>query len=459
MQQKLTTKQYIVLASMLFGMFFGSGNLIFPINMGQNAGAHMLPAVIGFCVTGVGLPILAVIAIGVSKSEGLFDLSVRAGKVFAFLFTCALYLTIGPLFAIPRNATVSFTVGVKPYLPEDKVRLVLMIFSCLFFAIALFFSLKPQGIMTWIGKLLNPAFLVLLGVLFVVVLLNPMGKVKDITPVAPYDAPSAAANFFTGFLGGYNTMDALAGLAFGIVMVNAVRNLGIKEPVAISRVLVKTGILAGALMTIIYFLTTLVGAQSVAELGVQEEGGTTFNLLAEHYLKTAGAIILACMITVACLKTAIALITSCAETFVKLFPHTLFYNAYAVIFTLIPAILANAGLVHIIAWAVPVLILLYPLTIVLIVLGIIGRYFAYHPIVFVLTVLGAFIPALPQFIASLPALPALVPWIAGAKTLNARLPLGSYGMGWLLPAAICFIIGIVLYRLFFAKKEDSAKAA
>ena len=120
MKQKLSGRDYTYVASMLFGMFFGAGNLIFPVHMGQMAGANIWPAVIGFCVTGVGLPLLGVAALGISRSGGLFELGSRVGKPYSMFFTCLLYLTIGPLFAIPRCATVSFTTGITPLLGADS---------------------------------------------------------------------------------------------------------------------------------------------------------------------------------------------------------------------------------------------------------------------------------------------------------------------------------------------------
>lgn len=204
--RKLNTKEYILLASMLFGMFFGAGNLIFPVSMGQQAGANLWPAIVGFCLTGVGLPLLGIAAMGVSRSEGLFDMCRKVGKPYAYFFTCLLYLCIGPLFAIPRTATVSFSVGILPLIPEEHAALVLCLFSAVFFAIVLFFSLRPSGIMTWIGKILNPLFLVFLGILAVTALAHPIGSITSGAPTGNYDHMS----FFQGFLEGYNTLDALA---------------------------------------------------------------------------------------------------------------------------------------------------------------------------------------------------------------------------------------------------------
>ena len=152
MKKKLSFKEYVYVASMLFGLFFGAGNLIFPIHMGQMAGANVWVSVLGFLVTGVGLPLLGVAALGISRSTGLFDLSSKAGKPYGLFFTCLLYLTIGPFFAIPRCATTSFTVGLEQILPNNgRERLYLFLFTLAFFAAALIFSLFPGKILTVVG--------------------------------------------------------------------------------------------------------------------------------------------------------------------------------------------------------------------------------------------------------------------------------------------------------------------
>ena len=142
MKKSLSKSEYVYIASMLFGMFFGAGNLIFPVYMGQMAGRNMWPALIGFIITGVGLPLLGVAALGISRSSGLFELSSHIGRPYGYFFTCALYLTIGPFFAIPRCATTSFTVGIEQIIPQgsDKLSLYLLLFS-----------LYPGKIMVWVS--------------------------------------------------------------------------------------------------------------------------------------------------------------------------------------------------------------------------------------------------------------------------------------------------------------------
>ena len=446
MDRKLTAKEYIVLASMLFGLFFGAGNLIFPVYMGQQAGANLWPAIVGLCLTGVGLPLLGVAAMGMSQSEGCFDMGCRVGRGYSYFFTCALYLSIGPLFAIPRTATVSFSVGILPLLPSEYETPALCIFSALFFLVVLYFSLRPSGILTWVGKVLNPLFLLFLSILLAAALLHPMGDPAALEPIGAYEGQSAAQSFFQGFLEGYNTLDALAALAFGIVLINAIRGLGLQSPQAISGSTVKAGCLSTALMAVIYCLLTVVGAQSRAVYGLSTDGGEALYQIGTHYFGTLGGVLLGITVTFACLKTAIGLITSCATTFTELFPRSLSYRAYTVVFCLFSFGVANFGLSRIISLSTPVLMFLYPLTITLVLLCLTGRWFQYNRRVFLpVTALTA----VAAFLDFLKALPAGVQSLLHAEVLldaaDAYLPFFSIGMGWVLPACIGLVIGLLLH--------------
>ena len=451
MKRNLTLKENIVVASMLFGLFFGAGNLIFPVSMGQQAGSQMWPAFLGFFITGVGLPLLGIAALGLSRSTGLFDLSCKVNRPYAYFFTCLLYLTIGPFFAIPRCAATSFTVGLEQILPEGgNVRLYLLIFSLVFFAIALYFSLFPGKILTSIGKILNPLFLLFLAILIVVAMLCPSAHIADVTPDASY----AAQPFFTGFLGGYNTMDALASLAFGIIVVQVIRDLGVQEPGDIAANTVRAGIFSCLFMALIYIAVTLAGTQSRGVLEASENGGTALAQIAQHYLGTAGLFILAATVTLACLKTAVGLITSCAETFTALFPKGPKYRTWAVIFSLISLLLANLGLNAIIAYSLPVLMFLYPLSIALIALALLGKFFGHDRTVYCWTMGFTLIAAIYDFVVALPA--GLYNAINGdaIKAFGAAyLPFAKLGLGWVCPTLIGAAIGFILH---FTRGKKSA---
>lgn len=452
--KKLTFRETIFVASMLLGMFFGAGNLIFPVSMGQMAGRNMWQAAAGFLVTGVGLPLLSVAALGISRENGLQGLASRVGKKFGIFFTCALYLTIGPFFATPRCASVSFTVGIERILPANAVSgsgymLWQAAFSFLFFAVVLFFSLRPGEIMTWIGKVLNPVFLVMLGILVLRALSAPMGTPGDMVPESAYESGA----FFTGLLEGYNTMDALAGLAFGIVVIDVIRGLGVKEPGQIARGTVKAGIFSSLLMAVIYLLVTLVGAQSRGQLETAPNGGEALAQIADYYFGGAGMLILAVLVTVACLKTAIGLTTSCSETFCAMFPGGPGYRTWAVGFATLSFLTANLGLDAIIAYAVPVLMFLYPLAIVLVLLTLCGKWFDNDGTVLRWTLGFTGVAAMVDFLRTLPEGTKEFLHISGVTELaETWIPLAGQGLGWVLPAGIGLVIGLLIRR----KKQRKA---
>ncbi len=424
---------------MLFGLFFGAGNLIFPVLMGQMAGHQVIAATAGFLVTGVGLPLLGVAALGIGKAEGLQDLSSRVSQRFGLFFTCLLYLTIGPFFAIPRCASVSFTVGIEALVPQWDPRLSLAIFSILFFAIVLFFSLRPGKILVWVGKLLNPLFLMVLFIFIVSALLFPLGDIQSVQPEGSY----VNAAVTTGLLEGYNTMDALAGLAFGIIVVQAIRSLGITEPVKIAQNTILSGSLSALSMGLIYTLLALIGTLSRGAFPIANNGGETLSWLAAYYFGPLGAILLALMVTLACLKTAVGLITSCSETFRGMFSQGPSYKQYAVGFCLISLLIANLGLDVILSWTTPVLMFLYPLAIVLIVLTLVERWLPSFRIVSRWTLGFAGVSAALDFLVAMPAI--------GSFQFSDLLTWHS-GFAWIIFALIGFVIGY-LQSVRSLKKE------
>ena len=440
MKRSLNRKETVFVASMLFGMFFGAGNLIFPVSMGQLSGSNMWQAAAGFLITGVGLPLLGVAALGISREDGLMGLSSRVGRRYGKFFTCILYLTIGPFFAIPRCATVAYTVGVERIIPDSMQTAVLAVFSLVFFAAVLFFSLRPGEILTWIGKVLNPLFLLFLGLLVIRALLSPMGSISGAAPEGAY----AAGAFYQGFLEGYNTMDALAGLAFGIIVVNVIRDLGVENPGDIAKNTVRSGILSSVLMAVIYVLVTVVGAQSRGVFPPSSNGGEALALIAGHYFGPAGAVILAAAVTLACLKTAVGLITSCGETFQKIFPKGPSYRKWAVLFSTLSFLIANLGLDAIVSWSKPVLLFLYPLAITLILLTLFGRLFGNDGRVYRWVTGFTAAAAAVDFINALPG--QVLSALRLEKTAEAVrdfLPFAENGFGWICPALLGLVIGIL----------------
>lgn len=443
MNKKLDFKSNLLIGSLLFGLFFGAGNLIFPVQMGQLAGANTLPATIGFLMTGVGLPVLGVIASALSRSESLFEMAKPVSKSYSIFFTCALYLTIGPLFAIPRTATVAFEVGLADFIGDDFLQVGLLIFSFIFFILTLYFSLRPGRILDWVGRYLTPAFLILLSILIIVTFIKPMGAVGQFEPQGNY----ATRPLFTGILDGYHTMDALASLAFAIVIISTIEKLGVHDPKRKAIETLKAGVICLIGMGVIYASLAYMGVTSLASVGSGANGGIILSMVGSHYFGFVGQILLAAIVFVACLKTAIGLITSCAQMFSEMFPRSISYNKYAIAFTLVSFSIANFGLNAIIQLSVPVLMFLYPLAITLIILSLLTPIINKQKDIYRWTTGLTIIAAIFDFINALPDTVkenvVLTKMINFAKTL---FPGFEYGFGWIVPAMIGFIIGLIIWK-------------
>ena len=446
MDDRLFFHEYLLIGSLLFGMFFGAGNLIFPVHMGQEAGAMVYLANYGFLITGVGLPFLAVVAMGISGCKNLQSLAGRVSSLYGKLFTVALYLSIGPGIALPRTGTVSYEVGMASSVAPEMQQIGLALFTGAFFLVALGFSLKPNKILVWVGKLLNPLFLLFLAVLIITALFAPMGDVANMAVNGAYKTQA----FSKGFIEGYNTLDALAGLAFAIIVIRTLENMGQRTPKAIALGTLKAGVVSVVLMCLIYTALAWLGASSMGKLTLAANGGVAWAQIAQYYFGHFGALLLGAIVTLACLKTAIGLITSCSATFVELFPHSVSYKAYVYIFTIASFLVANLGLNKIIMLSVPVLMFIYPLAMTLIIVTFLTVVCKNREL-YVVTTIFTGIAAFGDMLASLPKSVQAAGWIQSLLGVYQHLPLFSLGMGWLVPA----IIGLAISFLF-RKKENVA---
>ncbi|HWL12804.1 MAG TPA: branched-chain amino acid transport system II carrier protein [Ureibacillus sp.] len=423
----LSYKELLFIIFMLFSMFFGAGNLIFPAFLGNAAGTDMWISLAGFIITAVGLPILGVIAVG--KAGSLDTLSTRVHPWFAFAFPFLIYLSIGPGLAIPRAGTLAYEMSIKPFLSPDLANkpIMLFIYTVIFFAIVLALSLSPSKLVDRFGKLLTPLLLILIAIIFVKALATPVENYAIPTELYIENA------FFQGFLDGYLTMDALAALVYGIVVVNTIRLKGIKDESSISKYMLIAGLGAGILLAIIYSILTYLGA-SVSSITQLDNGAEVLTLVMNHLFGQAGIIILGALFTVACLCVSISLIVSCGEYFSRLMP-IFSYKIWATIVTIISFTIANLGLNHILAISVPILGAIYPLAIVLIVLGLLNRY-ANHSIYLYGMIFTALFSIFDTINISL---------LNGVWTSAlSSIPLYDQGVGWILPAIVGILIGAII---------------
>ena len=453
MKKNVSGRELLFIASLLFGMLFGAGNLIFPVSLGQKAGNTVALATLGFCITGVGLPLLAIIAMARTESASMAELASKGGKNFSIFFSCLLYLCIGPLFAIPRTASVSFQVGLYPFIGEAHHKIGLFIFTLLFFLAALYFSLRPGNILTYVGKILNPLFLFFLGILLLTAFLHPMGSIQSLPATGEY----AKNSFVTGLLEGYNTLDVVGALAFGNILIENVKNRGAKDGKEVSRLSIVSGSITTVMMATLYFALAFTGAGSRALFSIQDNGGDALHSISTHYFPRFGGVLLGLIICLSCLKTAVGLITAISMAFTEMFPKGLKYRNLVFVFTFFSFAISNLGLSRIIQYTIPALYFIYPMSIVLILLCLIGEHFRFEKKIFQIALYVTAPFALLDAYKALPKeLLAGIPFHGNMMKLLSHIPLFSIGMGWLIPAVLAFLLSFLFWKMGERKRQHIA---
>ena len=428
--KNLSRKDLLFVGLMLFSLFFGAGNLIFPPFMGEAAGDKIWIVLLGFFVTAVGFPVLGVIA--VAKSNGLTNLAKRVNPIFATIFTILIYLSIGPGLGIPRAGSLPFEMAVAPYLPEQfSLKLSLFIYTLIFFAIAYWLSMSPSKLVDRMGKILTPTLLLLILVMVIGSFVRPLGGYSVATN--GYEISS----FFKGFLDGYLTMDTIAALNFGIVIALAIRSKGIEDDKKVVSLSIKAGIIAGILLAVIYAMLAHLGATSGGRFGLAENGAQTLTNITNYIFGKPGAILLALIFTLACLTTSVGLISSCSQYFSTL-TKKVNYENWVRILTVFSLLVANMGLTKILSISVPILNAIYPIAIMLIVLAIFDFIFKGNRYVYGLTILFTGVVSLIDSIGQVGlAKESLV-------KLISYLPLYKEGLAWIVPAISGIILGLII---------------
>ncbi|WP_294405329.1 branched-chain amino acid transport system II carrier protein [uncultured Clostridium sp.] len=427
----LSKKDLRLVSLMLFSLFFGAGNLIFPPFLGQSAGSATWISMAGFFITAVGFPILGVIA--VAKSGGLRNLAERVNPVFATIFTVLIYMSIGPCLGIPRAGSLPFEMAVAPFITGTDINMVFarFLYTLVFFSVAYWLCLSPSKLVDRIGKFLTPTLLTLIALVFVSSVFKPLGGYG--VPTGEY----ASAPFVKGFLEGYLTMDTIAALNFGIVISFAIKSKGVKSEKAVVSCSIKAGVIAGALLVAVYSMLCHLGAASGGRFGATENGAQTLNNVMTYLFGEPGAVLLAVIFTVACLTTCVGLITSCSEYFETL-NSKISYKTWVRILALSSMVLANMGLTKILAVSVPVLNAIYPIAIMLIVLAMLDKVFKGSRMVYTCTLLFTGI------VSVVDALSQAGFNIEFLVNNFAKLPLYSQGLGWIVPAVAGILLGLVL---------------
>ena len=419
----------VVTGLMLFALFFGAGNLIFPPVLGASAGDRLPAVMAGFLITGVLLPLVAVIAVSTS-GEGILGLARRVGGRFGAVAPAAVYLSIGPLYAIPRVVTVAYELATRPVLEllgAAPDRWTLPAHAAGFLAVSVLIALRPSRLADRVGRWLTPALLALIVVLCVATIAG--GGVVERVAAGPY----AVSPFSTGLTQGYLTMDVLAATVFGIVVIQTLRSRGIGSTGRVVRATAVAGGIAATLLAAVYIGLAMIGARTD---GAADDGTALLRSAASSALGPAGVIVFAAIVILACLTTSVGLLSAWAGYAYATLPRTTF-SRHLVAGAGCALILSNLGLAVIIRIVAPLTLLLYPITITLVAATILdvvapGRLrTAYTWPVAVAGVLGL-VSALAE-----------AGWNAPSALL-ARSGAWNGSTGWIAPTLLALVLGAAL---------------
>ena len=408
----------VVVGVALFAMFFGAGNLIFPPFMGLAAGTSWAAALAGFLITGIGMPLLGIMA-SARAGGSVEHLAGRVNAAFARVLSIVIILAIGPLLAIPRTAATTFELGVLPIWPGFSAAL----FSLIYFAITLYFALNQSAVIDKIGKILTPFLVVTLAWIILKGVLTPLGPLVDLQLEQP---------FARGFREGYQTMDAMASVVFAEIVIGALVFKGYRSVADQVKLTSMAGVIAATGLGLVYGGLMYVGATAVTRFPAGIERTQLVVGIAQALLGDTGKVALGLAVALACLTTSIGLTATVGDYFSGLAKGRVGYKTICIATVVFSGIFATVGVTTIVTLAVPLLVTVYPVVIVLILLTMVGvtRRAVYA---------GAVIGALATSVFE--ALSAAGFPIAAANDLIARIPFATMGFPWIVPAALGVLVG------------------
>ncbi|MBS6396416.1 MAG: branched-chain amino acid transport system II carrier protein [Clostridiales bacterium] len=426
--KKLGIRDTLLVGITLFSMFFGAGNLIFPPYMANQAGTHAWLAFAGFALSAIGLPILGVIA--VTREGGLPKLTGKVHPFFSEIYILILYLSIGPCLAIPRTASTSFEMAVLPFY-QDHTAVIRFVYSAVFFCAAMLIARHPEKLTEYLGKRMTPCLLLLIITLFAASWFSDFGSVEAAQEA--YKANGAVR----GFLDGYQTMDTLAGLNFGMIIALNIRAKGVQEEKQVIRETAKAGWIAGGCLLAVYGMLTYIGFLTSGESQSFPNGAKVLTYVVSSVFGRFGLLLLAVIFVIACLNTCIGLLSCCGEYFHQKWPAVSRRN-WILLFGAVSFLISNAGLDQILKLSVPVLDAIYPAAITLILLSCLGSREEKTRLVYPLTV------GVCTVVSVLIVLTRHGILIPGITQVIQGVPFLESGFGWLVPTLLAWMFSMVI---------------
>lgn len=416
-------KDILIIGFALFSMFFGAGNLIFPPYIGISSGSSWLISFLGFILADVGIILLSIIAI--SKAGNLQNVIGRAGKKFGITLEFLMMLCLGPILVIPRTGATTFEMSILPLAKNFNP----VLFSVIFFSITLLLTIKPTKVMDIIGKFLTPILLLSLAFLIVKGIVSPIGNLEDV---------NSSDFFITGVTQGYQTMDALGiGGIVALIMTSLVSK-GYTDKNENISLAIKSALIACVGLTVVYGGLTFLGATASSLYDTNISQTALLINITHQLLGSTGTIMLSVVVGFACLTTSIGLTSVTGKFFEDFTNKKLKYEHIVIFICVFSAIVSNFGVDKIIQIAIPILSLIYPVTIVLVVMNIFKKIIPND-----MTLKGA------AYATLLISLLNVIDSLGLSIQFVHQIPLASLGFNWILPS----IIGGIIFSFIPTKSK------
>ena len=420
---KVKLSDSLTLGFALFAMFFGAGNLIFPPFLGYVSGDNWFIGFVCFIAADAGLALLALYVIA-RIGHGVEGITEVLGNKLSKLFLALSCLCIGPFIAIPRTGAITYELGVSPLIGGQHGVLI----TGLFFLICLFFSIRRAQIIDVIGKVLSP-------IMFAALILMVVKGI--ITPIGEINASDALTHVVkNGIMSGYQTMDMMGSAVFSMAIVLDISQRGYKKPSDQFKIISTSGIVCGSLLFIVYGGLAMLGATTAGNYPEGLDQTALLSRITLDLLGHAGLIVLALIVGIACMTTAVGLLTSVSSYFEDLTGGKVSYRAFVIVFSLFSWVISNFGIATIISVAAPILEVMFPVLIVLTVLRMFAGRIRDNYVYWATAAVAVTI----SFLSTLGGL-------LGVSLGTDRLPLADMGFEWVLPAVAACMVAMVVSRV------------
>ena len=430
-------KDILITGFAMFAIFFGSGNLIFPPQVGLLSGEYVFWAIGGLALSGILFPMLAVAAVG-NVGYGLQDMMKHVTSWWHYLYM-GLGLLVVIFGTIPRCGGVAYETGFEGIFGSLPVY-ARILFLLIFFGVSYYFAMNKSNVIDRIGKYLTPILLITLLVIILLAIFQPMGAIGGGLQESGQEA------FLSAFLTGYNTGDVGTGIICAGIFIAAFREKGYTGKEEYKKMMFGIIVIGFFLLFIVYGGLAYLGAQGGSDYPADVDTTYLLTDLVRRLAGSGGSIVLSLAVIFACLTTAVGMIATTGQWGEEWTKGKIPYKWASLIITIAIFLVSSTGVSNVLTISGPIFTILFPMSVVMMILGLFKKFVpndgAWKGAVIVSAVMSLF-DALNVAQSS-----GLIPIdVSGIMNIIYRIPFARQGFAWAVPTIIGFFVGAVIYKV------------